>query len=403
MGKRALGSLLICSAVGIAINIPSRGVPLLIRVLLLFGFVFSFSTSLNAQPASDAANSPEHVQSRIQRARALIAAHQLETAASELESVRASTQDFATRNITSVMLMSIYLEAGNYTRAEALLEESFRSRAVQNGDSVRTYFALAGQAVNGTRSHLARYRTFGINTTDTSLPAEAVSDLERLRSFLERMIAQAKEISDERKAYDSLSLLEDVLGIRLSLARDMDDQNRWQTKYASARELLASQTQIASLDAVSVLPPGKQSLTKVSSPSPYSTRRLPEATEAAQNDEPVKPQPMQSASDNNIGAQQSLPSSDVPVSDAGSLNAKATKRVVPAYPDLAKQAGAVGLVRVHVIVDENGKVVKVSHSEGPVLLRQVAEDAARQWFFETSSSESPPTRLSGYIDFNFTL
>jgi TonB family protein len=77
--------------------------------------------------------------------------------------------------------------------------------------------------------------------------------------------------------------------------------------------------------------------------------------------------------------------------------------VVPAYPVLAKQAGASGLVRVHVIVDESGKVIEVSKSEGHVLLRRVAEDAARQWFFDTNLSENRPSRLTGYIDFNFTL
>jgi TonB family protein len=76
---------------------------------------------------------------------------------------------------------------------------------------------------------------------------------------------------------------------------------------------------------------------------------------------------------------------------------------VPVYPALAKQVGATGLVRVHVIVDETGKVIEVSHSEGPMLLRRVAEDAARQWFFGANSTDAGPTRLSGYIDFNFTL
>src|SRR6185436_7811219 len=121
-------------------------------------------------------------------------------------------------------------------RAEALLEENFRSRTVQNGDSIRTYFALAGQAVNGARTHLSRYRSFGINTLDANLPVEAVTDLDRLRSFLERMVAQTKEVASERKAYDSLSLLEDVPGIRLQLARDGEDQAKWSAEYVSARE-----------------------------------------------------------------------------------------------------------------------------------------------------------------------
>jgi outer membrane biosynthesis protein TonB len=55
------------------------------------------------------------------------------------------------------------------------------------------------------------------------------------------------------------------------------------------------------------------------------------------------------------------------------------------------------------VIVEGGKVIAVSRSEGPMLLRQAAEDAARQWSFQVVSIEGRPTRLSGYIDFNFTL
>jgi TonB family protein len=85
------------------------------------------------------------------------------------------------------------------------------------------------------------------------------------------------------------------------------------------------------------------------------------------------------------------------------LNARASRRVLPHYPALAKKAGAVGLVRVHVVVDESGKVIEISGSEGPVLLRQVAEDAARQWYFEGIAGPGQQVRFTGYIDFNFTL
>ena len=76
---------------------------------------------------------------------------------------------------------------------------------------------------------------------------------------------------------------------------------------------------------------------------------------------------------------------------------------MPRYPPTARKAGAVGLVRVHVVVDENGKVIEVSGSEGPILLRQVAEDAARQWYFEGIAGPGQQVRFTGYIDFNFTL
>jgi TonB-like protein len=361
--------------------------------------VLAFPAALVAQSSEESSPSADTVKVRIERARALVAAHQLETAASELESVRSATKDSSVHSITSIMLMNIYLEAGNYGRAEALLEENFRSRSSQNGGA---YFALAGQAVNGARTHLARYRGLGINTSAQNLPPEAVKDLDRLRSFLERMIVHAKEITGERKAYDSLSLLEDVLGIRLSLARDAEEQAKWSSEYSGARELLASQTQITSPNGISPLPPSKASAIKA--PSPYSSRRSPEVIDG------------KAADKSNHSALPSAPStptttgtvtpSEPKLTDFGLLNFKASKRVLPRYPPLAKQTGTTGLVRVHVIVDETGKVVDVSRTEGPLLLRQVAEDAAREWFFEGLTGPghaTPAGRFMGYIDFNFTL
>jgi hypothetical protein len=347
----------------------------------------------------------EALQQRIERARALIAAHRLEIAASELESVRATAQDNALRNITSVMLMNVYLEEGNYGRAEALLDESFKSRAVARDESLGTFFALAGQAVNGARTHLARYRNFGISTNDGSLPAEAAADLNRLRSLLERMVAQAKEIANGRQAYDSLSLLEDVLGLRLSLAKDSEDQTKWATEYAVARESLASsQTQIASLGGVPPLRPGRTAVKNTSAPSPYSTKKAPDSplVKAPDLDHASGDSQSRSSSQDSSNTATDSKASATEVEEAGSLNAFATRRVIPRYPPMAKQSGASGMVRVHVVV-EGGKVVLVSRSEGPILLRQAAEDAARQWSFQKVSIEGRATRLSGYIDFNFTL
>ncbi|HEV7745306.1 MAG TPA: energy transducer TonB [Pyrinomonadaceae bacterium] len=375
--------------------------------------------STDAKDDADAFKAADALHGRIERARALVAAHRLDIAASELESVRAATKDNAFRNITSIMLMNIYLEEGNYGRAEALLEENYQTRAAQKDESLGNYFALAGQAVNGTRTHLARYRTFGISTTDANLPAEAIADLNRLRSLLERMIAQAKEISNGRRAYDSLSLLEDVLGLRLTLAKDGEDRAKWNSEYASAREALASsQTQIASLGGIPPLRPGRTPMNSPNAPSPYSTKKpgeTPLIVKAPDKDhasaEP-KPSTSELAASSSAGVPSQSPSANAApatsgpkpddTSDAGSLTAFATKKVVPRYPPMAKQTGSAGVVRVYVVV-EGGKVVAVSRSEGPVLLRQAAEDAARQWSFQVVAIEGKPTRLSGYIDFNFSL
>jgi TonB family protein len=294
------------------------------------------------------------------------------------------------RNVTSVMLMGIYLEEGNYVRAQALLDEDFRARASGRDAALRTYFAIAGQTINGARSHLARYRSFGINVSDSELPPEAVADLDRLRGLLERLAAQAKDIVAERKAYDALALLEDVIGVRLSIARDSEDRAVWESEYANTRQGLAlSQTQIASLGVPALA--GNHSVT-----APTATKEPPAA---AKEPTSIPAQNVDAASSSPVPTAGST--TDLSVS-TGSLNSRASKRVVPVYPPLAKTSGVSGTVRVNVVVDETGKVAEITSSEGPTLLRGAAEVAARGWRFPPTAVNGKPVRLSGYIEFTFT-
>jgi TonB family protein len=344
------------------------------------------------------------VQKRIERARALAAAHQLTSAATEFETIRASVKDEVVRNLASVMLMGIYLEDGNYIRAESLLEETFKDRLSRNDASVRTYFALAGQAVNGARSHLGRYRTFGIDVSSAGLPAEAAGDLDRLRSLLERMVAQAKELTKaDPKGYDGLALLEDVAGIRASLARDSEDRQRWNNEYALAREKLASsKLQIASLDGIPGMPVGQASPVESRTQSATDARGSTPVTEKTRATETT--QETAASSSTNPLTKTAVPTTngEQMIWDVGSLTDKSTRKIVPVYPQIAKTAGASGLVRVKVLVDENGSVASIVWTEGPVLLRQAAQDAARQWKFPPMVVNGKPVRVAGYIDFGFS-
>jgi TonB family protein len=353
------------------------------------------------------------VQKRIERARALAAAHQLTSAATEFESIRASVKDEVARNLASVMLMGIYLEDGNYMRAESLLEETFKDRSSRNDASVRTYFALAGQAVNGARLHLGRYRSFGINVSSTGLPSEAAGDLDRLRSLLERMVAQAKELTKaDPKGYDVLALLEDVAGIRASLARDNEDRQRWDNEYALAREKLASsKLQIASLDGIPGMPVGQASpvASPVDSPGHSKTQSITDATGSTPVTEKTRAtETMQETADASSSprppAKAAAPtaSGEQRILEAGSLTDKGTSKIVPSYPQIAKSAGVSGLVRVKVVVDEKGSVASIAWIEGPMLLRQAAQDAARQWKFPPMIVDGRPVRVAGYIDFAFS-
>lgn len=327
---------------------------------------------------------------RIERARALAAAHQLMQAATDLENVRITVNDLALRNVTTLMLIGIYLEEGNYVRAQALLEESFQARAAQKDESLRTYFAMAGQTINGIRSHLARYRSFGINPSETGLPIEANTDLERVRGLLERVAAQAKEIGNEAgRSYDAVALLEDVIGVRLSIARNNDDRAKWQTEYIAVREKLASsQAQTTSIGRSSLL-----SAVTARIPNPFDTKP------ASSPDPSGSSNPGQSSGSATSSSGQT---SEPQLISAGALVGRETKRVMPAYPTTARNAQVSGTVRVYAIVDENGKVW-VTNSEGPNLLRQAAEDAAKNWSFPPTLVSGRPVRVAGYLDFEFKL
>jgi len=355
-------------------------------ILLLIASVSAVGQSTG--PGEEASSS---VLTRMERARALAAVHQLQAAATELENVRASVKDVALKNVATLMLLGIYLEDGNYGRSQLLLEETFQTRAAQKDESLRTYFAAAGQTVNGIRSHLARYRSFGLNPSDTNLPVEASTDLERVRGLLERVIAQANEISKEPgRSYESLALLEDVLSMRTSLARNDEDRAKWQTEFLLSREKMASsQLQVASLGRSSALDAVTSRI-----PNPFSTPK----TDTTQSPTSPSTAPAATASPQTTTTTTAEPQ----LISTGSLSGRESKRVTPNYPSSAKSHKVTGTVRVFAIVDENGKVW-VTNSEGPMLLRTAAEEAARGWTFPPSVSNGRPVRFAGYLDFEFKL
>lgn len=358
--------------------------------------------------AQSAASDADGGQKRLKRARALVAAHKLDAAATELNAIRGTTTDDAVRDVARIMLMSVYLEDGDYMRAQGLLEETYKLRTAQDENSTRTYFALAGQVVNGAREHFSRYRSFGINIADKELPAEAASDLDHMRMLLERVAEQAREIgSQNEKSFDALGLLEEAANMRGTLARNNQERLQWQREVTNARQrLAASETRIASTGGVpartaptsnpsntpvastsaSVPNHSSSTSTKKSAPAP-DNRPLPKASESRPSGDEDKP----------IAAQNGKPT------DVGSLIAMATQRVNPAYPQTAKMARVMGVVTVYLEVDEKGSVTTVHRSNGPQLLKQAAEDAARRWKFRPTVIEGQPVRVQGFINFNFTL
>ena len=87
----------------------------------------------------------------------------------------------------------------------------------------------------------------------------------------------------------------------------------------------------------------------------------------------------------------------------GILNGKAISLPAPAYPEMAKRARASGVVEVEVVIDITGKVISAKAVKGPQLLMTAAEQAARQARFTPTLLSGQPVRITGTINYSFTL
>jgi len=365
-------------------------------------------------------NEAEAVQRRLDRARALAAIGRLAAAAAELESMRAASADESVRDVTRLLLMSIFVEMPDYARAAALLDEAFKARAPGPAADAasHSYFALAGQTVIAVRTHLERYRTFGVNVADAAeLPSEARNDLDHLRLLLERVVTQAREIREQQagqkdttKALDATALLEDAAAVRMRVPRHEQDRAHWQAQVSEARQhLLASETRIASISDLPVTRPPAPAPSPT--PATGNNAAAPKTSSAQRQPAPAAGR----AAERNEGAPaqtNSAPPASAPAPapegngntliSVGSLAGKARQRVFPTYPAIARAARATGVVTVHLVVDEKGDVVSVERSEGPLQLRNAAADAARRWKFHPTVVNGQPARVTGYLSFNFT-
>lgn len=97
-----------------------------------------------------------------------------------------------------------------------------------------------------------------------------------------------------------------------------------------------------------------------------------------------------------------LPKTNKPLA-VGSLLEYVTQKVNPTYPPAAKTVRMSGVVKVNVVVDEEGKVAEVQKTTGPQMLQRAATDAIRKWKFKPFIRDGQPTKAAGYISFNFNL
>jgi TonB family protein len=91
-----------------------------------------------------------------------------------------------------------------------------------------------------------------------------------------------------------------------------------------------------------------------------------------------------------------------PVS-GGVLNGTAISLPAPAYPEGAKRMKAQGTVTVEVVLDESGKVISAEATNGPIMLREAAVQAAKRARFSPTKLSGMPVKVSGVINYKFSL
>ncbi|MFL6229345.1 MAG: energy transducer TonB [Pyrinomonadaceae bacterium] len=82
---------------------------------------------------------------------------------------------------------------------------------------------------------------------------------------------------------------------------------------------------------------------------------------------------------------------------------KIVSKPVPPYPQIAKVAHIEGTVSVEILVDEQGRVISATPTNGPAMLREAARLAALQARFTPTQLNGQPVKISGVISYNFTL
>ena len=399
--------------------------------LVLFGSIAAVSAQspAPAQPAlAKAPTSAEVMRDRISKAKAFIAVRNYSAAIFELESIRKETSDTSVHAVANVLLMNSYLEQGDYKRAQDLLTEFHTALKANKPNSSEYYSSIAGQAVKGARYQVERYRGLGLTVSDRNLPLQAVNDIEQMRETLELVVAQTKELSgDKVKGPAAMALLEEAATTRSILARDDYDARRWRDVLGDSRELLAQSRSVIinAVDApgstiaampqtVAVEKPAVPSAAPIvvepapefkpvsanttakkaettAAEQPARTRVVPNvpvaAVEVKKETPAVKPAPQQPAG---------------PL-DIGQLIAYATERPAAIYPATARSMRTTGIVRVDVMVNEDGEVIGVENTSGPALLKGAAQDAVKKWKFKPFVRDGQPVKAKGYVNFNFTL
>ncbi|HKY04492.1 MAG TPA: energy transducer TonB [Blastocatellia bacterium] len=87
-----------------------------------------------------------------------------------------------------------------------------------------------------------------------------------------------------------------------------------------------------------------------------------------------------------------------------SLRKRATRQVLPQYPEVSKKSGAKGVTVSMLDIDEEGNVAGVDVLEAPDSpIRAAVADAVKLWKFKPATVNGKPVRLRGKLTFYYVI
>ncbi len=78
-------------------------------------------------------------------------------------------------------------------------------------------------------------------------------------------------------------------------------------------------------------------------------------------------------------------------------------RVIPEYPESARQAGVQGSVLLDAVVNAEGAVTQLKFVSGPEALSKAAMDAVRWWRYDPYLVNGRPATVETTVDIDFRL
>lgn len=86
------------------------------------------------------------------------------------------------------------------------------------------------------------------------------------------------------------------------------------------------------------------------------------------------------------------------------LRKRATKTILPGFPEQAKKRGAKGVVVAQVNVNEQGEVAQVTVLEAPdPLIKEAVVKALERWRFDPPTIGGKPVRIRGKLTFYYVI